>query len=455
MGKKDMDIMREQKVIFVEGAEEKGIDKKKAEEVFNTMMEFAKYGFNRSHSAAYSVIAYQTAYVKAHYPAEYMAAVLTHNLKDIKKIAFFVDECKRQEINVLGPDINESDLNFMVNAKGEIRFGLAAIKNVGENAARSIIEEQRKNGDFTSIFDFAKRVNLRSVNKRSFEALAMAGAFDSFKNTHRAQYFYRENTEDSIFLEKVIKFAGSYQEKENSMQASLFGGMDEIEVQDPDMPDCPPWSKIEQLKKEKEVTGFYMSGHPLEDFQLEINHFCNITLTDIKDNMAKYKNMAITFAGIVTSVAHRTSKTGKPFGTFTLEDFSDQHQFFLFSEDYLKRKHFLVEGSSLLIKGQISERRYGDDLEVRINSIKILAEVLENMTSEILLKLPLTTITDEIVAGLSDIVETSNGNCKLKFHISDPGQNISVEMPSSGKTVDAASFIKKLEEFPDVKYKLT
>jgi DNA polymerase-3 subunit alpha len=455
MGKKKMEIMEEQKVIFIEGAAEKGIDKKKAEDVFNTMMEFAKYGFNRSHSAAYSLIAYQTAYVKAHYPAEYMAAVLTHNLKDIKKITFFVDECKRSGINVLGPSVNESDLNFMVNMKGEIRFGLAAIKNVGENAAQSIIEEREKNGNYTSIFDFAKRVNLRSVNKRSFEALAQAGAFDSFEDTHRSQYFYRENTEDSIFLEKVIKFAGNYQERENSMQVSLFGGMDDIEVKDPEMPDCTPWTKIEQLKKEKEVTGFYMSGHPLEDFQLEMDHFCNITINDIKNSMARYKNKSIAFAGILTSVAHRTSKTGKPFGTFVIEDFTDQHQFILFSEDYLKMKHFLVEGSSLFLKGKISERRFRDDLEVRISDIKLLAEILENMTSEILLKLSLAAVTDEVIADLTDMVETSKGKCRLKFHITDPEQGISIEMPSSNKLVDAAAFIKKVETVPGIGYKLT
>jgi DNA polymerase-3 subunit alpha len=455
MGKKNMEIMEQQKVIFVEGAEKKGIDKKKAENVFNVMMEFAKYGFNRSHSAAYSVIAYQTAYLKAHYLAEYMAAVLTHNLNDIKKITFFVDECQRQGINVLGPDVNESDLNFMVNTKGEIRFGLAAIKNVGESAARAIIEERENSGAYSTIFDFVKRVNLRSVNKRSLEALAMAGAFDSFENTHRAQYFYRENSEDSIFLEKIIKWGATYQEKQNSMQASLFGDSDEIEVKDPDLPKCDPWTKLEQLKHEKDITGFYMSGHPLEDFKIEMDQFCNITIYDLKNNMQKLKNKTVKFAGMVTSVNHRTSKTGNKFATFVIEDFTDQNQFILFSEDYLKMKHFLVEGNSVLVTARIATRnRHTDTLDIRISKMTLLSEVLEKETKEIELWLTLSAISDDLVNNLSKISSDFAGTCKLKFHIFDKEDNIAIEMPSSKVKVDPSLFLKNISGIPDVSFKL-
>ena len=368
MGKKDMKVMEQQLALFVEGAAEKGIDGKMAEDIFHTMMEFAKYGFNRSHSAAYSVIAYQTAYLKAHYPAEYMAAVLTHNLSDIKKITFFIDECRRQNIQVMGPDVNESHLNFMVNEKGEIRFGLAGIKNVGENAALSIIDERDKTGPYHSIFDFTKRVNLKSVNKRSMESLAMAGAFDGFYDTHRAQYFFRENSDDTIFLEKIVKHANDFQTQQNASQGSLFGDMTEIEVKDPELPKCAPWTKLEQLKNEKDVTGFYMSGHPLEDFKIEMDSFCNVSINDIKTNREQYKNKPVNFAGILTEVNHRTSKTGNPFATFTIEDFTDFDQFILFSEDYLKMKHFLVEGSSLFIRAQVQPRnnKNRDQFEVRI-----------------------------------------------------------------------------------------
>ena len=457
MGKKKMDIMEKQKVIFIEGAAEKGIDKKNAEEVFNTMMEFAKYGFNRSHSAAYSVIAYQTAYLKAHYPAEYMAAVLTHNLNDIKKITFFIDECLRQNIPVLGPNVNESDLNFMVNEKGEIRFGLAAIKNVGESAALSIIDEKEKHGRYTSIFDFAKRINLRSVNKRSMEALAMAGAFDDFENSHRAQFFYRENTEDTIFLEKILKHASNFQQQQNSSQVSLFGEMAEIEVKDPEMPKCDPWTKLEQLKNEKDVTGFYMSGHPLEDFKIEIDNFCNITLNEIKANPEKYKNKSLSFASIVTSVNHRTSKTGNPFATFVVEDFTDSNQFILFSEDYLKFKHFLLEGSSLLIKARMVPRnnKNRDQLDVRISNIMLLSEALERNTNEILLKLSLDAITEEFITRIDEIIKKATGNCKLKFQVSDTEDKTDISLPAAKLTVRASEFLKRIVEFEGVEYKLS
>ena len=456
MGKKKMEIMEAMKVEFVEGAEKQDIDKNTAEEVFSTMQEFAKYGFNRSHSAAYSVIAYQTSYIKAHYPAEYMAAVLTHNLNDIKKITFFVDECKRQGIEVLGPDVNESFLNFMVNEKGEIRFGLAAIKNVGESAADNIITVRKETGPFTSIFDFAKRVNLKSVNKRSMESLAMAGAFDRFENTHRAQYFFRENSEDTIFLEKIVKHANEFQLQQNSSQVSLFGDAEEVEVQDPELPQINPWTKLEQLKNEKDVTGFYMSGHPLEDFKAEIEQFCTVSINDLKNNKEKYKNKNVAFAGILTAVNHRTSKSGNPFATFTLEDFTDFDNYILFSEDYLKMKHFLVEGSSLLVKAQITERKFKNgQLDIRITGIILLSEALERNTREILLKIPLNSVNEEFINTIDEIIKKAKGTCKLKFQVSDPESKTDVSLPATKITVAPAIFLKGIENFEGVEYKLS
>ncbi|MEZ5149159.1 MAG: DNA polymerase III subunit alpha [Bacteroidales bacterium] len=455
MGKKKMDVMTAMKKEFVEGAEAKGIEKKNAEEVFDVMQEFAKYGFNRSHSAAYSVIAYQTSYLKAHYPAEYMAAVLTHNLNDIKKITFFIDESKRRDIPVLGPDVNESHMNFMVNEKGEIRFGLAAIKNVGESAADSIIREREENGPYQSIFDFAKRVNLKSVNKRSMEALAMAGAFDRFENTHRAQYFYRENTEDTIFLEKIVKFANEYQIQQNSAQVSLFGDAEEVQMVDPSLPDCPIWSKMEQLNKEKEVTGFYMSGHPLEDFKSEIDNFCNVTINDLKNDKEKYKNKQVTFAGILTAVNHRTSKTGNPFATFTMEDFNDFDNYILFSEDYLKLKHFLVEGSSLLVKAKVTERNFKNgQLDIRISSIMLLSESMERNTKEILLKLTLDNIDESFIENLEKIIKESPGSCKLRFQVTDLEDNIDVNLPAARLSIGASGFLRNMDLLGDIEYKL-
>jgi len=417
---------------------------------------FAGYGFNRSHSAGYALVAFQTGYLKAHYPAEYMAAVLTHNLSDIKKITFFIDECRRQNIQVLGPDINESDLNFMVNEKGEIRFGLAAIKNVGESAAMSIIQEREENGHYQTIFDLAKRINLRSVNKRSFEALAMAGAFDGFENTHRAQFFYRENTEDSIFLEKILKHAADYQQQQNSSQVSLFGDAEEIEIKDPEMPVCDPWTKLEQLKNEKEVTGFYMSGHPLEDFKMEMDNFCNITINEIKNNLGRYKNRNITFAGIVTAVNNRTSKTGNQFATFVMEDFTDYFQFILFSEDYLKLKHFLIEGTSLLVKAKVISRNnnYRDQLDVKINDITLLSEALEKLTNEIILKVSLNALNEDMVDKFTELTKKEHGKCHLKFQVSDEENNVSVELPSQKITVNPISFLKHITEIEEISFKL-
>jgi DNA polymerase-3 subunit alpha len=457
MGKKDMKIMSEMKPAFITGAKENHVDESKSEEVFQVMQEFAKYGFNRSHSAAYSVIAYQTAYLKANYPAEYMAAVLTHNLSDIKKITFFIDESKRQGIPVLGPDINESGMNFMVNEKGEIRFGLAAIKNVGENAALSVIEERTSNGTYKSIFDFVKRVNLRSVNRRSLESLAMAGAFDCFDETHRAQFFYRENTEDTIFLEKIIKHATDFQQQLSSSQVSLFGEYTSVEIKDPLLPQCSPWSKMEQLKNEKEVTGFYMSGHPLEDFSGEIESFCNININELKNNKENHQNKNLIFAGILTSVNHRTSKTGNVFATFTLEDFTDSDNFILFSEDYLKMKHFLLEGSSLLITARIMSRnsKNRDQLDVRINNIMLLSEAYEKKTKEINMYIRLTDIKDELVNMLTEIIRKSDGNCRLKLQVTDDENNNSIEMPLQKQTVNPLNLMREISQIPVIKTKIT
>ena len=348
--------MEKQKSVFIKGAIEKGVEEEKAKEVFQMMERFAEYGFNRSHSAAYSMIAYQTAYLKAHYPAEYMASVLTHNLSDIKKITFFIDESKRRGIPVLGPDVNESSLKFVVNKNGSIRFGMAAIKGVGEAAVEALLEERSNNGPFKDVVDMVTRVNLRSVNKRCFEALAMSGAFDSFENSHRAQYFYRENSDDSIFLEKIIKHGNNIQERQNASQVSLFGGMDEIQMPTIELPKCETWTKIEQLKNEKTVTGFYMSGHPLDDYRIEMENFCDIQIGQISTNQKAYKNKNITLAGMITSVTHRTTKSNKPFGTFTIEDFDDSMQLAIFSEEYLKLRHFLVEGNFVLIKAKVQNR---------------------------------------------------------------------------------------------------
>ena len=455
MGKKKMDVMKEQRVIFLEGAKKNNIDNDKAGELFDLMEEFAKYGFNRSHSAAYSMVAYQTAYLKAHYPAEYMASVLTHNLNDIKKITFFVKECRLQGIKVLGPDINESELNFIVNEFGEIRFGLAAIKGVGELAVNSITEERLKNGSFSSIFDLTRRINLRAVNKRCLEALAMAGAYDNFKGTHRAQYFFKEPGEDVTFLEKIARHASSYQAKQNSSQVSLFGDDVEIESGDINFPECLPWTKLEKMKNEKTVTGFYMSGHPLDDFKFELDNFCNATIAEFNNNFKAYLGKGdLMFGGLVSVTEHKTSQKGNPYGAFQIEDYTDSIRLILFSEDYLKMKHLLTEGSLLIVTARVIPRYNSEtQLTLKVTSLKLLSEALDKLTNTVTIEISLNDVIDEFITSILKVSKANKGNCKLKVRVLDTENQISVDMPASRLKVKCSDFIEALDKI-NVSYKL-
>ena len=455
MGKKKAEAMKAEQQEFVAGAVKQGINEKVAVETFEIMEKFAQYGFNRSHSAAYSLVAYQTAYLKAHYPAEYMAAVLTHNLNDLKKITFFIDECNRSRIPVLGPCINESVMNFTVNKKGEIRFGMAAIKGVGEAAVNAIIEERDKNGFYKNIFDLAKRVNLKAVSKKSLEALAYAGAFDTFEDTHRAQYFYQEKPEDINFLEKVVRHASQYQSGLNSSQHSLFGDSEETEVQDPLMPETDPWSRVEQLKKEKEIAGFYLSGHPLDDFKLEIQNFCNIDIEQLNEDIKSLRGRELRFAGIISSVSHRTTKTGKPMGSFTLEDFNGSYNMALFSDDYMKFKHFLIEGASIFVKAIIKNRYNSEDqFEIKLNYVTLLVEVIEKYATKVNMRLPLAEINPTFIELLKLKIKKNKGKCKLVVQVLDPEEKIYINLFARNTGVDAAGFTKAFEDQKEINFRL-
>ncbi|NTW32329.1 MAG: hypothetical protein HGB12_06855 [Bacteroidetes bacterium] len=447
--------MEKEKVKFVEGAQKKGIEKENAEDVFSVMEKFALYGFNRSHSAAYSVVAYQTAYLKAHYPAEYMAAVLTRNLNDIKKITFFIDECKRSGIPVLGPDVNESQMKFVVNSKGKIRFGLGAVKGVGEAAVEALVSERKENGNYTGIFDLTRRVNLRSCNKRCLEALAMAGAFDSFENTHRAQYLFKENNEEATFIDKAIKHANQVAGKNSMSQHSLFGETADSIIPDPKLPDCEPWSKMEILNKEREVAGIYISGHPLEDYKIEIDNFCNTTVNDL-DDLKRLKNKDLSFAGIVTSAAHKTTKTGKPFGSLVLEDYEGSTQLALFSEDYLKYKHFFNKDSLLFIKARVQPRYHqSEQFELKVHSISLLSEVLAKCVSGITVQMSLSDISEDLIDKISKSLKKNTGLCKIKFAVYDTIEKTSIELPARKLKVDSADFLKMISLIPELKFKLS
>lgn len=447
MGKKKADEMAKERVKFVAGAKEiNNIDEAKANEIFDVMEKFASYGFNRSHSAAYAVVAYQTAYLKANYTAEYMASVLTHNMGDIDSVAFFIEECRRQKVSVLGPDINESAYKFSVNDEGQIRIGLGALKGVGENAVNAIIDERNTNGRFASVFDLARRVNLRTVNKRCFESLAYAGAFDCFPELHRSQYFFQESSDHMTFIEKIVKYGANYQDNLNSSQHSLFGDVEEVQVPEPAIPKAEPWPSLEQLKLEKDVIGIYISGHPLDTYALELKQFCNQSISAFRD-LAPLKNREVSFGGMVTAVNHRISKNGKPFGSFTMEDYTGNTELTMFGEDYLKFRHLMVPGNFLFIKAKVQERwMQKDNLELKVLAIQLLSDVREKLIKNITIDVELDAISEKLMQQLVEIIRTNPGNCGVRFNVIERKENLKVEMNSRKfKVAPHNDFLKELE----------
>ena len=455
MSKKIESDMAKLQPMFFDGCKNKGISEEVARKIWTDWESFAKYAFNKSHSTCYAYVAYRMAYLKAHFPGEFMAAVLSRNMHDIKEITNFIEECKRMAIDVLGPDINESEQHFVVNKKGQIRFGMAGIKNVGENAVQSIIEERTKNGPFRDIFDFLARVDLRSVNKRSLESLAKAGGFDSFPGTHRAQYLYKIPGEEILFLEKLLRYANDVQARASSKQHSLFGGDQEIMLPRIELPVCPPLRKMDQLKFEKEIIGFYMSGHPLDEYRLEIENFCTVSIGELKTDMKLFKGREVVFAGIITEATHRTGKTGKPFGSFMVEDYFDSIQIMLFSEEFLKVKHFLEVDSFVYIKAKV-ESRYNapDQMNLRVNSVTLLQEVFEKFAKSITVTLSLQDVTKENIDFLHSLAKKHKGKNLLRIQVKDEEEKLSVELPSKKLRVEAKEFSRGLAEAPEFSFKI-
>ncbi len=452
MGKKDREKMAKERDRFVKGAAEKHqISNEKAEEVFNLMERFAEYGFNRSHSAAYSVVAYQTAYLKANYPGEYMAAVLTHNMSNLDKITYFIDECKRLSILVLGPDINESSEYFDVNQEGKIRFGLGAIKGAGEAAVQAIISERTENGKFQDIFDFARRVNLRTVNKKTFECLAQAGAFDCFTDIHRAQYFHDVDS-NGTFIEKIVRYGSTYQSNKNSIQHSLFGEGGQESIGLPKIPICEPWNAYQKLTYEKEMVGFYISGHPLDHYKLELTSFCTCALNAIEN----YKNKDIAVAGIVSNVQIRQGKNGRSFGLFTLEDYTTSIQLALFGEDYLKLNHLLVPGEFLYVKGKVQPRYNMEDRwELRPHHIQLLNEIKEKLAKELIVNIDIHAIQNHTIHLLEEIVQAHPGTHYLKISVYDGRENLYIDLFSKKyKVALSNTVVSELSKLSGVDIKL-
>jgi len=434
MGKKkqkEMDKLREK---FIEGAKERGYDTKVVLKIWHDWEAFAKYAFNKSHATSYAYLSYQTAYLKAHYSSEYMAAVLSRNIDDIKKITKLINEVKRMGLLVLGPDVNESDVMFTVNKKGNIRFGLKGIKGVGENAAITIIEERGKNGPYKDIFDFVSRLNLFAVNKKNIEALAIAGAFDSIDTIKRSQYLAKVNNEIS-FIDQLIRYGNRVQQEKNATQQTLFGDSIQMQIQKPDVPHAEDWSKLEKLSREKELIGIYLSAHPLDDYQLEIEQFCNASISELEE-LDKMLGREITIAGIVTAVNKGISKTGKPYGSIVLHDYSGSRKFMMFSNDYVDYSKYFNVGYSLMVKGKVQKNRYrNDEPEFRITSMQLLSEVREKLIHSVKILVPLSEINANWINEIQKIIKT-NGNIILKFSVYSPEDRVSVDLFSKSIRVN-------------------
>ena len=420
MGKKQRDVLDKMKPKFISQAEAKGHSAEKLEKIWKDWEAFAEYAFNKSHSTCYAWIAYQTAYLKANYPAEYMAAVLSNNMNDIKQVSFFMEECKRMGLKVLGPDVNESFYKFTVNNEYAVRFGMGAVKGVGANAVETIVQN-RKEAPYKSIFDLAKKIDLRAANKKAFESLAYAGGFDCFKETHRAQYFHIEG-EGITFLEKAVRFGSKFQENENSSQVSLFGEASDVQIAEPVVPPCEEWSTMEKLAKEKEVVGIYISGHPLDDYRYEMKYFCNVRLTHLK-NLENFIGKTLSFGGIVTNVQYRTGKTGKDWAMFTLEGYDESQDFRIFNEDYLKFRHFLVNTQFVYYKFSVKDgwvnRETGKKSEPQISfqDAKLLADVLPTFAKKLSVLLNIEDLQPNLIQNLNAVFKANEGINQVTFEV--------------------------------------
>ena len=439
MGKKKKAIVDAMKPKFIEGGQKNGHDPKVLEKIWADWEKFASYAFNKSHATCYSWVAYQTAYLKAHYPAEFMAGNMSRCLNDITKITKLMSECQAMGIPCLGPDVNESEQKFSANKKGEVRFGLSAIKGMGEAAATNIIAERHKNGQYKDIFDFVQRVNLSAVNRKAMESLALSGGFDSF-GIRREQYF-AQNAKGDTFVETLLRYGQVYQSEQSSMQNSLFGDMGGVEIQTPPVPECEPWSTMELLKRERELVGIYLSAHPLDDYAVVLKHMCNLNCSQIGREMDKKAFASIeelTFGGIVTSVSQRWTKTNKPFGIVTIEDFEGQGELALFGEEWTKWQSMLQEEYHVYITAQCVQRfrNNPDAYDMVIKKIEFLSDVKEKSIEKFTVYMEATMFNDAQLTDLETTLKSSDGKVPLYINIHDAKNNTNIQLYSRNITVD-------------------
>lgn len=448
MGKKNRKLIDETYPKFLEGCKANGHPEPIIEKIWKDWEAFASYAFNKSHSTCYAFLAFQTAYLKAHYAKEFMASVLNHNKGEIKSLNFFITEAKRMGIKVLGPDVNESQLNFSIANKEYIRFGLSALKGVGEGPVEELIEE-RKKGHYKDVFDMMRRVNLRSINKKLLDSLAMGGALDSFQLA-RAQYFAPSGGFES-FIEHLIRYGNNFQSQKDGAQASLFGEMHQAMIAEPQVPECEEWHQLLKLEKEKDITGFYLSGHPLDQYSLEFSAFINARLDDIENLLEK----GLKLGGFITDVNVMQSKRGTNYARFSLQDYSGSYEFTLFNEQYESFKHLLVKGNVIYMEGIYGKQFNGDRMFFRVKDMKLLDTIGKLFTKSITLRIPLAEVDQPLVNGLSALVTENKGDHRLRIIVADEeeGDNDLELVPTASKVNASYDFVDGLKKM-NIAYKL-
>ena len=428
MGKKQKEVLDKMKPKFINGAAAKGHDVETLEKIWGEWEAFASYAFNKSHATCYAYVAYQTAYLKAHYPAEFMAALLSRNLTNMDKLTNFMDEARKMKLKVLGPDINKSVHTFSADKDGNIRFGMAGIKGVGEAAVKELVAERDRGGDYKDIYDFVERIDLTTVNKKTIENMALAGALDSILGFHRSKLFVVQKESDVTFLEQVVRYGSKFQQDKNNAQQSLFGGMVDVTLQKPLLPPLPEWTRLETLNREKDVTGMYLSSHPLDEYSVIIRHVCNTPLTKFS-NLSDVGQRDFIAGGMVTDVQNLVTSTGRPFGKFKLEDYSGEHEFALFGKDYEQFRPYLFKGYYLMLKGSVRPRPYNpDDLEVKVNQMVQLQDLGDDVIKEINISLFIGDLTAEFREELTKMFKKSKGGSKLSIRVCDAASGVAVSL---------------------------
>lgn len=453
MGKKLRDKLDQMKPQFIKGGQKNGHDAKILEKIWADWEKFASYAFNKSHATCYSWVAYQTAYLKANYPPEYMAAVMSRNISNITEITKFMDECKAMGIQVLGPDVNESNLKFTVNADGNIRFGLGAVKGVGENAVECIVREREANGPFKGIFDFVQRVNLNACNKKNMESIALAGGFDSFPELKREQFFV-PNSKGEVFMEVLMRYGNKYQIDKSVAVNSLFGDDNVVDIATPEIFPAERWSDLERLNRERELVGIYLSAHPLDEYAIVLKHVCNTSISDLADKDA-LAGKELTFGGMITGVRRGISKNGNPYGIARIEDFTGSSELPFFGNDWVNFSGYLQEGTFLFIRAKCQGKQWKpEELEIKVNAMELLSEVKEKLIEKITIVIPLPELNTALITELATLTKEVPGNTELYFKVTDPEENnLSVDfMARPVKLSVKKDLIFYLDEHPELSY---